>query len=147
MKKDNIRDYATEAFRFYARLGKPSYRILKAQYMTEAMEEYSRAHEKSGQPGRPTEAALMYAEKQVEKKEAELLDILAVEKVYYSAKRDVREIIELVYFESPDESLKKGEISERVHKASLWTYNSEREVYRILKAARTAFGIERKLRV
>lgn len=147
MKKDNIRDYATEAFRFYAALGKPSYRTLKAQYMAEALDDYQREHEKGNGIGKPTEAAVIYAEKQVEKKTAELLDILAVEKVYYTSKNIVREIIEIVYFENPKETIKKGEITQRVIKASICTYNSERAVYAILKAVRLRFAEERGLRV
>ena len=147
MKKDNTRDYATEAFRFYATIGKPSYRSLKAKYMSEAIEAYHREYEKGSGIGKPTEAAIIYAEKQTEKKEAELLDVLAVEKVYYTSKRTVREIIEIVYFERPSESIKKGEISQRVTKASLYTFTSERGVYSILKAVRLRFAEERGLRV
>lgn len=147
MKKDNIRDYATEAFRFYAALGKPSYRTLKAQYMAEAFEEYHREHEKGSGIGKPTEAAVIYAERQTEKKTADLLDILAVEKVYFTSKRLVREVIEIVYFQDPTEPLRKGDISERVTKASLETFTSERGVYAILKAVRMRFAEERGLRV
>jgi len=147
MKKDHIRDYATEAFRFYAAKGKPSYRNLKAQYMAEALDNYQRQNEKGSGIGKPTEAAVIYAEKQVEKKTAELLDILAVEKVYYSSKRTVREVIEIVYFEAPNEPLRKGDISARVCKASLMTFTSERGVYAILKAVRLRFAEERGLRV
>lgn len=147
MKKDHLRDYATEAFRFYAVLGKPSYRTLKAQYMAEALEEYRREHEKGSGIGKPTEAAVMYAERQTEKKTAELLDVLAVEKVYFTSKRLVREVIEIVYFEEPTEPLRKGDITNRVIKASLMTFTSERGIYAILKAVRLRFAEERGLRV
>lgn len=147
MKKDNIRDYATEAFRYFAAKGKPSYRTLKAQYMAEALESYHRTYEKGSGYGKPTESAVIYAEKQVEKKTAELLDILAVERVYFTSHRDVREIIEIVYFENPIEPLRRGDISQRVTKASLMTFNSERGVYSILKAVRLRFAEERGLRV
>lgn len=148
MKKDSIRDYATEAFRFYAAKGKPSYRNLKAQYMAEALDNYHREYEKGGGGiSKPTEAAVIYAERTVEKKLAELLDILAVEKVYYTSYPDVREIIEIVYFECPTEPLRKGDISQRVTKASIYTFNSERAVYSILKAVRLKFAEERGLRI
>lgn len=147
MKKCHYRDYATEAFRFYAAKGKPSYRTLKAQYMAEALGNYQREHEKGCGIGKPTEAAVIYAEKQVEKKTAELLDILAVEKVYYTSKRTVREVIEIVYFMDAIEPLRKGDISDRVTKASLETFTSERGVYAILKAVRLRFAEERGLRV
>ena len=90
---------------------KPSYRTLKAQYMAEALGNYQREHEKGCGIGKPTEAAVIYAEKQVEKKTAELLDILAVEKVYYTSKRTVREVIEIVYFTDAMLPLRKGDIS------------------------------------
>lgn len=147
MKKDHIRDYATEAFRYFAAKGKPSYRTLKAQYMAEALEDYQREHEKGSGIGKPTEAAVIYAERQVEKKMAELLDILAVEKVYYTSKPLVREVIEIVYFTDAEEPLRKGDISARVCKASLETFTSERGVYAILKAVRLKFAEERGLRV
>ena len=147
MKKDHYRDYATEAFRFYAAKGKPSYRNLKAQYMAEALGNYQREHEKGSGIGKPTEAAVIYAERETEKKTAELMDILAVEKVYYSSKRTVREVIEIVYFKDATEPLCKGDISERVTKASLETFTSERGVYAILKAVRLKFAEERGLRV
>lgn len=147
MKKDHIRDYATEAFRYFAAKGKPSYRTLKAQYMAEALEDYQREHEKGSGIGKPTEAAVIYAEREVEKKMAELLDILAVEKVYYTSKPLVREVIEIVYFTDAEEPLRKGDISARVCKASLETFTSERGVYAILKAVRLKFAEERGLRV
>lgn len=147
MKKDHIRDYATEAFRYFAAKGKPSYRTLKAQYMAEALDNYQREHEKGSGIGKPTEAAVIYAERETEKKMAELLDILAVEKVYYASKPLVREVIEIVYFKDATEPLRKGDISARVCKASLETYTSERGVYAILKAVRLKFAEERGLRI
>lgn len=147
MKKDHIRDYATEAFRYFAAKGKPSYRTLKAQYMAEALGNYQREHEKGSGIGKPTEAAVIYAEREVEKKMAELLDILAVEKVYYTSKPLVREVVEIVYFTDAEEPLRKGDISARVCKASLETFTSERGVYAILKAVRLKFAEERGLRV
>ena len=147
MKKCHYRDYATEAFRFYAAKGKPSYRTLKAQYMAEALDNYQRQNEKGSGIGKPTEAAVIYAEKQMDRKTAELLDILAVEKVYYSSKRTVREVIEIVYFTDAMLPLRKGDISARVCKASLETFTSERGVYAILKAVRLRFAEERGLRV
>jgi hypothetical protein len=146
LKKDVIRDYATEAFRFYAAQGKPTYRSLKAQYMAVALEEYKKVHEKNPGISKPTEAAVIYAEKQLEKKEAELRDILAVEKVYMTSGDLARQVIEIVYFTEPKEPLKKGDITARVNKACTDLYISERAVYRILKAARIKFAEERGLR-
>lgn len=146
MKKDAIRDYATEAFRFYASIGKPSYRSLKAKYMADALESYQREHQKGNGIGKPTEAAVLYAEKNLDKKAAELLDVLAVEKVYNIADDEVKKIIEIVYFEEPKKPLNKGEISNRVQKACMETFNSERSIYYILKSVRLNFAEERGLR-
>lgn len=147
MKKDNIRDYATEAFRYYAAIGKPTYRTLKAQLLYEVMEQYQKVHEKNTGIGRPTEAAVLYAEEQLQKRNAELLDILAVETVYNDANDDVKEIIEIVYFDEPKKPLKKGDISARVCKASMNTYKAPSKVYAALKAVRIRFAEERGLRI
>ena len=146
MQKDFTIDYTTAAFRYYASLGKPSYRSLKAKYTAEALEAYSREHEKGTGIGKPTEAAAIYAEKEVEKKIAELNDILAVEKIYNSVTEGVREIIEIVYFTDANKPLRRGDISNRVCKASVNTYTSIKGIYRILKSVRIAFAEERGLR-
>lgn len=147
MSKCHYRDYATEAFRFYAAEGKPSCEYLKAKYMAEAMESYKRVGEKGSGISKPTEAALIYAEREITKREAELKDILAVEKVYKNVEHDVKKIIEIVYFQEPTKPLNKGDISDRVTKAINETLNSERSIYRILKAVRIKFAEERGLRM
>ncbi len=147
MKKDAIRDYATEAFRFYAAIGKPSCDLLRAKYRAEALESYKKVTEKGTGISKPTESALMYLEKELGKKEAELLDILAVEKVYNNAVDEVKEIIEIVYFDEPHKPLRKGDISARVCKASMHVYKAPSKVYAALKAIRIRFAEERGLRV
>lgn len=147
MRWDHYRVYATEAFRYFAKMGRPSYRSLKAQYTAQAMEEYQKINEKGSNISKPTEAAILYAERETDKKEAELRDVLAVERVYHTADHDTKRIIEIVYFESPHEPIQKGDITLRVAKASIDTNNSECTVYRILKAVRIRFAEERGLRI
>src|SRR5690606_1489765 len=73
MKKDHIRDYATEAFRFYAKAG--GYE----QYVRNLVEDMQK--NKGSGVCNPTESALITKERIIEKHAAELADIEAVEKV------------------------------------------------------------------
>lgn len=148
MKKDHIRDYATEAFRYYAFLGKPHKEDLEQKYYDEAKEEYTRQYSEVKGTGisKPTEQAVMYAEGRVREKQAELWDILAVEKTLMQLDCFERQAVEMVYFEHAHRAIKKGEISERVTKASLHIPADERTVYRYLKKARLIFAYERGLR-
>jgi len=148
MIKDHCRDYATAAFQFYAKMGKPTYRSLKAQLMADALEQYHKVKTdcKGSEVSKPTEAAVLYAEAETEKKEAELLDILAVEKVCELLNHEERKAVELVYFQVTSRDFKKGEISNLVCSASLEIPASERTVYYYLSKARKMFGIERGLR-
>jgi len=149
MKKDNIRDYATAAFQYYAKMGKPTYRSLKAQLMADALGQYQKVKSdcKGTEVSKPTEAAVLYAEKEIESREAELLDILAVEKVCEMLHFEERKAVELVYFQIISRDFKKGEISNLVCNASLMIPASERTVYYYLSKARKMFAIERGLRV
>lgn len=146
MKKDHIRDYATEAFRYYSYLGKPSYESLKDKYNKEALEEYQQTHEKGTGIGKPTEAAVIYAETAVRQKQGELWDILAIEKTLVQLNVYEKKAIDIVYFLHGYRSYKRGEISERVQKASLEIPADIRTVYRYLYKARMIFAYERGLR-
>lgn len=154
MKKDYIRDYAVEAFRFYARKGKPNYEDMKKQIQKEA--ELSN-HEIQGvgyNISDPTLYKVLAFQEALDKKEAELLDILAVSKVISILNSStasnsylVRKSIEEVYFKNPFRVLKKRDITERVLNISMSVPCSERLVYYYLKKARDMFAIERKLRL
>lgn len=116
MKKDITRDYATDAFRLYAALGKPS----------------SAAALKSGmcQPL--------------------LLDVSAVNETIKKLIKDnkgyIVKAVEGVYFNLPDDVLRKGDISMRVIKMARELYATEDTVYKWLREARTLFSIFRGLR-
>lgn len=148
MLKDITRDYATAAFQYYAMLGKPSHKSLKAQYMAEALEQYQKVKTdcKGAEVSKPTEAAVMYAEKEVERKEAELRDVLAVEKTLTLLHDEEKKAVELVYFSKPKGNFKKGEISNLVQYVSEELYCDARTVYRYLSKARKVFCLERGLR-
>ena len=46
MKKDHIRDYATAAFQYYAKLGKPHKEDLEQKYYNEAKDEFKKIIQK-----------------------------------------------------------------------------------------------------
>lgn len=147
MKKDHIRDYATEAFRYYAYLGKPHKEDLEKKYYQEALEQYQRNRELGGSGiSSPTEQAVMYAEGVLRQKQAELWDILAVEKTIAQLHAWERQAVEIVYFKSPYKEIERGDIEERVNKASIEVPASDRSIYRYLKKARNVFAFERGLR-
>lgn len=146
MKKDHIRDYATEAFRHYSSLGKPTYEGLKTFYFNKAMDEYTKGHEKSSNISKPTENAVMYAEAMLNEKIAELQDILAVERTMIQLYDFESDAVEKVYFPEASKPLKKNDISERVCNASIEGYADIRTIYRYLRKARMIFAYERGLR-
>ncbi len=152
MKKDNIRDYATEAFRLYAALGRPSYDDIKEKIYQYALREERKAEVKGGGISKPTEQSLINAQRAVDEFEATLLDVMAVENTLklLSLRDNGMEIIkavEIVYFTEPMREIRKGEISDRVHRAEMSIPASERTVYYYLEIARNVFAIERKIRI
>lgn len=147
--KDYIRDYATAAFRFYAQNDK-SAEAFKKKIYEEALESIK---EQEGCTGvsKPTEGAIMRAEKAVNEKIAEIKDMEAVEKVlaeYRSTwKSHIARAIELVYFKDPDKEIGIGDIQNRVNAAVIEISASERSIYYWLKQARELFAQNRGLRV
>jgi len=145
--KDHLRDYCTEAFRFYARIGKPTYQQLRDRLYAEALASENVVHVKGSGPSKPTENAVINAENKVEERIGELLDILAVEKTMRILDCYTRQAIEIVYFTDADKPLQKGDISSRVHQAEIGVPASEKTIYRWLSKARRMFAEERGLRV
>lgn len=118
MLKDNVRDYATAAFREYARRGCPA------------------VCEKSE---RGTPDAALVADLQAV---SETLRILALEGKEYVAKA-----VRAVYFEAPRTALKKGDVGKRVMAFAKSVPCSERAVYLWLGEARRVFANVRGLRI
>ena len=149
MKKDNIRDYATEAFRFYAACGKLTSaeleQIVRDKIYQQSKREILRSG--SGMSISPTEYAIMKAEDAVRDLQAEFMDIIAVEKTLHRLNKQQRKAVEIVYFTDAEKDLEKNDISNRVHKAELHIPASEQSVYRYLKKAREVFAEERGLRI
>lgn len=142
MKKDNIRDYATEAFRFWARHGCPTYDEAVERIKHRAL---NRAF------GTAPEKALVYAEAEVEKASAGLCDIKACSQVFRTLDDTGRELVceavRAVYMIEPWRTPKRGELSRRVLAFALKVPLSERQVYQYLKQARDLFAVVRGLRL
>ncbi|MPM67859.1 hypothetical protein SDC9_114784 [bioreactor metagenome] len=149
--KDYLRDYATAAFRFYAKNGMSAEKFKQKIYF-ETIDEMNRREctVRSG-VSKPTEAALLKAEKAVNERISEILDMEAVDKALAELearhKVEVLKAIEIVYFKDSDKDLQLGEIKYRVINASIEIGTSERNVYRWLKQARELFSYQRGLRL
>ena len=154
MKKDNITDYAIDAFRFYVRKGRPTYEGLMDEIIKQADQEAKQEIVgSSGGIAKPTEYAVFRREQALQMHEAELLDILAVNKVITmlnineTGKR-IMDALEAIYFVHPFRDFERGEISCLVIKAGQEKlFCSEKTVYRYLKEARQLFAYERGLRI
>lgn len=146
MQKDHVRDYATEAFRYYASLGRPTYEELKRFYYKRAMDEYEKGKERGSNVSRPTENQILYAENRLQEKMAELQDILAVERTLKQLHEFELEAVEAVYFVNASKPIKRNEISERVLNCCNDLYCDVRTIYRYLNKARMIFAYERGLR-
>ena len=149
MKKDNIRDYATEAFRFYAACGKLTTEELKRKVYDMIYEQSRKELVRSGR-GMHSDAtayAVIAAEEAIDSMKAEFEDIIAVEKTLHLLKKVEREAVEIVYFTDADKPLRKGDISDRVIRASMEIPADIRMVYRYLQRARDVFAKERGLRI
>lgn len=149
MKKDNIRDYATEAFRYYAACGCKTSEELKQQVKDQIYVQTKREKVRSGS-GMYTDSiacAVMAAEGEMYEMAAEFLDIIAVEKTLRKLNEHQRMAVEMVYFADADKELQKGEMSKRVHKAEMEIPASEQSIYNWLKKARKIFASERGLRI
>ena len=149
MKKDNIRDYATEAFRYYAACGRKSSVECMQQVKELIYEQTSREiiRTGSGTHSDSTAYLAMAADDASCEMAAEFLDIMAVEKTLMQLNEYQRAAVEIVYFADAKMELQKGDISKRVHKAGLSIAASEQSIYKWLRKARVIFAHERGLRI
>ena len=142
MKKDEVRDYATAAFRFWARHGCPTYE--------EAAERIRQRALRKARGSDPAKA-LAYAEAEVEKASAGLCDIMACSQVFETLTETGRGVIcdavRAVYMVDPWRAPKRGELSRRVLAFAYETPLSERQVYLYLRQARELFALARGLRI
>lgn len=147
--KNHIRDYATEAFRFYAKQNMSADKY-KQKIYDEALFNYTKKMKGLG-ISCPTESAIIAAENEVIQKLAEINDMVAVEmtlsELRATHKIYIARAIEIVYFKDADKELEKGNIHDRVHAAELDIPASERSVYYYLGQARELFAEHRGLRI
>lgn len=146
MIKDNIRDYAVGAFRFYAKLGKPTYEEYKRKMYNYAVSVY-----KDNDLLSETEKEIK-AQKLFQGLKPEIEDIRAVESVMKKLEKNpdaapLKRIVEIVYFQNPGDKYERSDITYRVHKAEIEAAVSEAGVYRYLKKVRIMFAEERGLRI
>lgn len=143
MRRDHIRDYATEAYRFYAKTGGTE------SYIKTLLDDLQK-HKGSGICS-PTESALISKEAIIEAKQSELADLDAVDKVLaglmLSGNENTIKAITCVYFRDCWKDLGKGDIEARVNFAEIHIPASRAQVYRWLRTARREFAKERGLRV
>lgn len=145
MIKDHAKQYCTEAFRFYARTGK-TYEQLKNEMLRDPVNKVE--YDLRGcDIGKPTEWEICHIEDMIGYREAELLDLVAVEKTLNQMNDTEKDVIKMVYFKEPNMELSKGDISARVDIASVTIPIGVATVYRILRKARNIFCLERKLRL
>lgn len=149
MKKDHLRDYATAAFRYYAKIGKTSEQV-KEDIGNMLMDAREERIINTGGTGSPTEHAIMEKERVINELKAEIDDLEAVEKTLELLKRrfdyGTIKAIEIVYFTDPNKPLEKNDLSSRVVKAAAEIPCGEATVYRMLSKARRVFAEERGLR-
>ena len=147
MIKDHLRDYATAAFRNYARCGFPTYEELRKIIFDAALESSRREINRMSRIPNPTQQAVINAESAVDERQGELLDILAVENALKIMKDECKKAVEQVYFVDAQNDFECGDIKERVTRASIEIPASERQIYYWLRTARYVFAVERGLRV
>ena len=144
--KDHIRDYATEAFRFYARLGFPSYEDIRREIYDDALKLAKSELDHGKGIRKPTEAAVIRVQAAVDTHADMLNDILAVETTLRALPDECRRAVELVYFAGAGKPLNRGDIAGRVATAASAIPADRRTVFRWLKTARRMFALERRLR-
>jgi hypothetical protein len=149
MKKNHFRDYATEAFRFYAREG--SSEEYKRAIWEDAIQKQNK-HDGNRDISAPTEAAIIRAEAALRAKTSEIADLEAVEyAINVITSMDMgryrMEALRAVYMAEPHRDPERGEISARVERAAVDIHIDPRQIYRWLRDARRIFAEARGLRV
>lgn len=142
MKKEFIRDYATDALRYWAKEGKPSYE--------EAVERIrKKAIRRAGDVD--PQKALAFADAELEKRSSALADIMACAELWRVLRENGRgyicDAVEAVYFAEPYRALRRGEITGRVRRFATEAYVGETTVYNWLADARRLFAVMRGMRI
>jgi hypothetical protein len=150
MYKSHFRDYATEAFRFYAREG--SVKKYKQKVLNEIIKRQKEREEKvtTGLVD-STGMAAIHAEEELELRSAELADLEAVEYAMMVLEltkgTEAVKALRIVYMTAPELDIKRGDIHTRVHAAESGIPASERSIYYWLSEGRRLFAEKRGLRL
>ena len=139
MKKNNVRDYATSAYRFYGLHGTSDV------YIQRLISDIQK--QKTEGIGNPTEAALIHKDRIMQEYLAEIADLEAAEKAMDRMDKDCRKAVQMVYMKDCHVELDKGDIETRVLYAEIHMPASQRQIYRWLSKARIMFATERGLRI
>ncbi len=134
MKKDNIRDYAVDAFRFYASLQcKPDKAAARFALQRKTLKRGLKSADL-----RASEAALqdVYA----------VIDTIHMLNTLSNGK-EILKTLETVYFSNPNADMRRGEIENRVMYVTLITHISSATAYRHLALCRRLFAEARGLRL
>jgi len=153
-KVDIARNYAVAAFARWAHEGRPSYEDMEAGIEALLTRNTERREEQKTEPSKPTEAAILAAEREWERRRAYYQDMMAAEKVYHVFKDHGDDVyLEYVYLRDPQDVFKRGEISRRVVELGMILAfdnglkqgkgKSPDAVYRRLKQANRLFCLER----
>ncbi len=152
MKNDNVRDYITAAFRFYASVG--GYEKYKRKLGARIMERLEKSEGCSTEVSKPTEAQIVKVEEQMEAYKADLLDLYAVENTKkrieqsdLSYRNLIWQVIEMVYMFEPDKAIERNDITNRVIRCCGELSISTASAYRYLATARHMYAKERGLRI
>jgi len=114
-KVEIARNYVIATFARWAYEGRPTYEQMEEELEAFIARKAQRGEEQRTEPGKPTEAAVIAAEAEFERKRAYYLDMQAAEKVYHAFKGRKQEIfLEYVYLRDPQDVFKRGEISRRI---------------------------------
>lgn len=142
MEKDFTKQYITEAFRLFSRLGCPTYEAAREIVYQQELKKRSEVSPEIG---------IIQAERAVEKQTPTLLDILAVDETLRLLQRgekpNIVAAVRAVYFVNPQQPLRRGDISNRVRRFAITYPSDERTVYRWLKEARLLCAAIRGLRI
>ena len=115
-KVDVSRIYAIAAFARWSCDGRPTYESMESGIEALIGRRSERREEQRTDPSKPTEAAVLAAEREFERKRAYYMDMMAAEKVW-NVFKDKRQgvFLECVYLREPRDVFKRGEISRRMN--------------------------------
>lgn len=148
MKKDNLRDYAVQAFMCYSQLGCPTRDELEGRIRLEVHRRME---------GEDPKLIVLASDKELLRWEPYLADVDAVGEMLRELEErgrgDIAAAVRYVYFVKPsavlpdqvDPRLRRNEITDRATRFSMKSYVTMKTVYTWLRQARALFALKRGL--